>query len=368
MIYLDNNSTTQYSSSVKEYLKKDFIKDWFNPSSEYDYLSQKLSSKIIECKQYISNYINGSANTITFTSGATESINTILSLGTLKKNNLKSIITSHLEHHATLNKIKNLKEVPVFYVKNNQQGEIDYSDLKHLCSKNPCSLISLLFINNETGVITDIKKVVTIAKKYKCMLHVDAVQALGKWPIDCNDLNIDFASFSGHKIGSFKGVGFIYTKKPIEPLLFGGEQQSIRAGTYNYPAIYSLKLALQDIDLNKQNSLKLLRNNFEQNLLKINKQIKINCYKANRISNTSNIYFQDISNLVLVLYLAKHKIYVSTGSACNSSSPEPSHVIQALGYNKHYARSCVRVSLSTKNTQLELDLIIDLLKKFYKNI
>ena len=400
LIYFDHNSTVPYSPSVKQYLQKDIAKDWLNPSSVYPQ-AQVLHQKIRDCRKFIADYLNCSSKHLFFTSGGTESINTILSSETLKINQLSTIITSYLEHHTTIKKtnyLSNEKNIQSYWISNNKQGEIDLGHLEKLCSKHPQSLISLLSANNETGVITDIQTVSKIARKYNCLIHVDAVQSLGKVSIDLEKWDVDFASFSGHKIGAMKGIGLLYARKPFAPLMYGGGQErQLRPGTHNYPAIYSFKLAVQDIDLKKQEYVRELRDYFENQLTSIQKDItknlnfskenfqsyaednkketrfpfKVNCKKANRLQNTSNIYCgKEISHQTALLHLAKKGICASAGSACNAGSPEPSHVITALGiYDnispKTYAQSCIRISLSPLNTKQEIDFLISSLRELH---
>ena len=415
LIYFDHNSTAPYSPSVRKYLEQGILEDWHNPSSIYPQ-SQILSQKIKEYRKVISEHLNCSPKHLFFTSGGTESINTILSLETLKINNISSIISSALEHHATLKKIEYLigYQNPVFYQQHqnlidnqtikyvpilpNNQGEINLNKLEEKCSKYPFSLVSLLSANNETGVITDISEASKIAGKYNCLVHVDAVQSLGKMPVDLEKWDVDFASFSGHKIGAMKGIGLLYARKPFAPLIYGGGQErGFRPGTYNYPAIQSFKLAVEDIDLEKQEYVRKLRDYLESNLLgrsagrgmetsynaetqKIIKQseaenspnsFKVNCQKASRLPNTSSIYCGGMSNQAILLNLAQKGIEISAGSACNAGSPEPSHVMVQIAFSmdqpKDYANSCIRISLSPSNKKEEVDILISSLKEAFKN-
>lgn len=401
IIYFDHNSTAPYSPSVKKYIEQGILEDWHNPSAIYPD-AQVLDQKIRECRKSIADHLNCSPKHLFFTSGGTESINTILSKETLKLSQLSTLITSCLEHHATINKIEYLSKyqnVRPYLILNNGQGEIDLADLEKICSKYPRSILSFLSANNETGVITDIQAISKIARKYDCLIHVDAVQSLGKMPIDLEKWDVDFASFSGHKIGAMKGIGLLYARKPFAPFLYGGGQErGLRPGTYNYPAIQSFKLAVQDIDLNKQEYVTKLRDYFESNLLAQsgmyektdfdNQEItryekkesslspfQINCKKANRLPNTSNIYCgMNTSNQAVLLYLIQKKICASAGSACTAGSPEPSHVItnianfKGLANPKDYAKSCIRVSLSPSNTKQEINYLIRALNEFYSII
>ena len=399
LIYFDCNSTAPYSPSVKEYLKEGILEDWQNPSAVYPQ-SQILNQKIKECRKVISEYLNCSPKHLFFTSGATESINTVLSSETLRLNQLSQFISSPLEHHATIKKLEFIYKyhnISTVWIPFNEQGEINLDSLEKYCAEKPHSLLSFLSANNETGVITDIPAISKIARKYRCLVHVDAVQSLGKMSFDLEKWDVDFVSFSGHKIGAMKGVGLLYAKKPFAPLMYGGSQErNLRAGTYNFPAIHSFKLAVQDIDLKKQDKVRELRDYLEEQLLgqttgsgmetsyhietqKATNQnqieisenrFKINCKRANRLPNTSNIYCGGISNQVILLSLCKKGIGVSTGSACHAGSPEPSHVITYLvglkeesHSQRDYASSCIRISLSPSNTKKEADFFIHSLKE-----
>ncbi len=432
MIYFDYNATAPYSPSVREYLQTGFLEDWQNPSSVYPQ-AQILDQRIRECRKAIAERLNCPPKHLFFTSGGTESINTVLSFETLRLNQSPAVISSPLEHHAVLKRIECLakysedlrrregknphaggapvnkssnqtkarafpalqNESPInksqkilpLWIQSNKHGEIRLSQLEELCLKYPRSLLSFLSANNETGVISDIKKISAIAKKHNCLIHVDAVQSFGKTPINLEDWDVDFASFSGHKIGAMKGIGLFYAKKPFAPLMHGGGQErGMRPGTYNFPAIYSLKLAVQDIDFQKWEKVKQLRDYFEKSLLgeefEENRAIsafsykkpnispfKINCRKASRLPNTTSLYCgPGASHQAVLLSLAKKGICASTGSACNAGSPEPSHVLTALadleelGDPRAYAGSCIRISFSPHNTKQETTALIQSLK------
>ena len=416
MAYFDYNSTAPYSTLVRGYLEQEILQDWHNPSAIYP-KAQILDQQIKECRIFIADFLNCSPKNLFFTSGGTEAINTALSSDTLRLHAVSSIISSPLEHHATLKKMEYLKAlnegkaygegsrpVKLYWVGNNEQGEINLLELEILCAKHPRSFISLLSANNETGVITDVKEVSRIAKKYHCLVHIDAVQSLGKTPVDLSDWDVDFVSFSGHKIGAMKGVGLFYAKKSFAPLMYGGGQEKgLRPGTYNFPAVYSLKLAVQDIDFRKWECVKQLRDYFEKSLLagygfatkkglnpanaasdsthtahwrrerkkELNMSpFKINCQSAKRLSNTSSIYCKGISSQRILLHFAKKGICASAGSACQAGSPEPSHVITALSIcddvsARDYARNCIRISLSPSNTKEEVDFVLSAFRELY---
>lgn len=371
MAYFDYNSTSPYSPRVLRYLGEDFQNDWMNPSSEYDG-AFLLSGKIKEDRKYISNFLNCSSKNIFFTSGATESINSILSSDNLKNYNVKSIISSKLEHHATLECLKDLsaKGFSVLNVQNDNFGNIDLVHFEELCRLNPNSFVSLLFANNETGIINPIKKIVQIAKKYDCLVHTDAVQALGKLELDLEIIDVDFASFSGHKIGSLKGIGLLYAKNSSSLKSFimgGGQERGKRAGTYNYSAIHSLKLAIEDIDFSRVKKIGELRDYFEKSFLKISDSFKINSFDAPRISNTSNIHLGNINSRALMLYLNSKEIFTSTGSACSSGNVKPSHVLKGMHFSDDYANSCLRISLGADTTQDQIDILLEEITNYLKD-
>lgn len=362
MIYFDYNSTAPYSPSVREYIQGKMANDWANPSSEHD-AGHALLQEIKGCRASVAECLGCSTKNLIFTSGATESINTVLSLDTLQKNSIKTIISSKLEHHATLHRLKYLqgKGVDVLFVRNDNNGQIDFNHLTELCSSYKNSLVSLLYANNETGVITDLSKVVSISREYNALVHVDAVQALGKIQFDIDELDLDFASFSGHKIGALKGVGLLYIKNTnsLSPLIHGGGQEKkVRPGTYNYPAIKSFSLAVSD--LSAPSTLFELRDYFEMEVLKID-GVRVNCLNASRLPNTSNIYIKGMAATAILFKLSQNGIFVSTGSACTSGSYDPSHVITGMGHDREYAESCLRISFGPCSSREGVQRLLDLL-------
>lgn len=366
MIYLDYNATAPYSDKVKDYISNGMINDWGNASSEHDF-GYNLSNRIKEDRKIICDFLDCSTGKLFFTSGATESINIVLSQANLSSYGIKTIISSKLEHHATLEPLEfnEKNSFSIKYAENNNQGSIDLNHLENLCQENPNSIVSLLYVNNETGVITDVVEVTKIAHRHNCLVHIDAVQALGKCEFSLDDLDADFVSFSGHKIGAMKGVGLLYINEPkkIHPLIKGGGQEKkVRPGTYNFSSIHSLRLAIEDINFSKNSNLLEMRDEFEKKLYQINPELKINGSDARRVANTSNIYLAGVSSQEVLLNLSREGIYTSTGSACSSGSVEPSHVIQAMGYDKDYARSCLRISIGQSTQKEHLDSLLEKLK------
>ena len=363
MIYLDYNATAPYSPSVKDYISNSMVNDWANPSSEHD-AGYSLSTQIKSSRGKIAEFLDVSSKSLVFTSSATESINTILSLDNLKHNNITTIISSKLEHHATLDRLDYLSKsgIQILYIKNDKQGNLNLEQLEVLLSETKNTLISLLFVNNEIGVINPIQEISKIARKHDSLIHVDGVQALGKVDFNLDALDVDFASFSGHKIGAMKGIGLTYAQdiNSLTPLMHGGGQErGYRPSTLNFSAIKSFELAVNDIDFSHNDEIKALRDSLETQLLNLG--FTVNCSEGQRVYNTSNIYLKGEDARAMLLRLSRQNIMVSTGSACSSGSYEPSHVLTELGFDKEYASSCLRVSLGRYSA-------LDEIETFLKNI
>ncbi|WP_412463321.1 cysteine desulfurase family protein [Halobacteriovorax sp. RT-2-6] len=367
MIYLDYNATAPYSDSVKDYISNTMINDWANPSSEHD-AGYALTIKIKEARSNIAEYLDISTKNLFFTSGATESINNVLSSQNLISNNIKRIITSKMEHHATLDTVKKREEegFEVHYINNDKHGALDLLELEEFLQDGKPTLVSLLYVNNETGVINDISEVSKLCRTNNALLHVDAVQALGKIKFSLDDLDVDFASFAGHKIGAMKGVGLLYIanlKKFSPNQTGGGQEKRIRPGTYNLPAIESFALALKDIKTESYDKLISLSSQTTE-YIKNNTSIVINCEQSIRSPNTFNLYLRGTDSRTVMLNLSRSDIMLSTGSACSSGSYEPSHVIKALGYDREYASSCLRLSFGTNSRIEDIKLALDRINSF----
>jgi cysteine desulfurase len=368
MIYLDYNATSPYSPSVKEYISKFMLYDWANPSSEHD-MGYQLANNIKDIRSCIADFLGVSTKSLVFTGSATESINTVLSLDNLRANNIKTIISSKLEHHATLDQLTYLEKngFEVKFVSNDKMGRLDLNELDKILESSSKAIISFMYVNNETGVINPVEKLSEIAKKHNSLIHIDAVQALGKVYFDLDDLDVDFASFSGHKIGAMKGVGLLYANNidTLKPLLHGGGQErGFRPSTLNYAAIKSFGLAIEDIDFDSNDNIRQLRDSFESEILKT-ESVHVNCVDNNRVYNTSNIYLGGEDARAILLNLSRENIMVSTGSACSSGSYNPSHVIQELGYDKDYAASCLRVSLGADTKESDIKTLVVKLQQLF---
>ena len=353
MIYMDYNATAPWSASVKRYFEDGLSEDWINPSSVHA-LGERGSTLLKMARSEIAETINCPPANIVFTSGATESINSILNYRNLKYLGVSIVLSSRLEHSASLTCLKESESqgCEVGWIKNNSQGDLDLDSLELLLSGRSGILVSISHVNNETGVIADVEAIRKISSKHGALLHVDCAQSLGKVPLDLVSLNADFVSLSGHKIGAMKGAGLlVFSEEKFLPLILGGQQEmGLRGGTTNLVAIRSFQFALKDIDFELTKRLSLLRDELESSILTLSDDFRINGNLKRRIYNTANIYFKGINNLELLLYLSVNDIFVSTGSACTSGSIEPSHVIQEMGFDREFARSCLRFSIGPDTT------------------
>ena len=359
MIYLDSSATSPLLPEVKkkifEILEKQSHAEIGNASSLY---SSGIEAKnlIEEARAKVAKLIDAEPSEILFTSGGSESNNSVI-----KTFENKSIATSAIEHPSILRAAetyaKNLIKIPV-----NKKGIIDKTFLENLInSSKPPTLISIMLANNELGTIEPIPKLPHIK------IHSDVTQAVGKIPISVKKLNVNYLSFSGHKIGGPLGVGILYIKSgsPFKPLILGGEQEnSRRAGTYNLPGIVGLGVAAEYCLKNKtweiyKEKIRPLRDYLAKKLLKKIPTGKLNTPLNNSVPNILNISFPAAEGESIQLYLDLEGIQVSTGSACASGSLEPSHVLMAIHHNPESAHNSIRFSLSLDTTKTEIETVIE---------
>ncbi len=362
-IYFDNNATTKIASEVITGMMP-YLQDFYgNPSSIYDF-SKGIKTALQKARKSIATLINANLEEIIFTSCATESNNTAI-MSAIRNNPAKRhIITSQVEHSSILEVMKHLETMAyeITYLAVDKQGRIDLGELEAAIRPDTL-LITIMAANNELGNIYPITEIGEIAKKNKILFHVDAVQAIGKSKIDVQTMAIDSLALSGHKIHAPKGVGALYIKKgtPFIPYIFGGHQeQGKRGGTENVASIVALGIAAELIindDYQGNYQLEKMRNYLEQELkAKINDVI-IYGDLTNRLPNTTNIAFAGVKGDELLMMLEANNIYVSTGSACNSSDAQPSHVLVAC-QAELTTSSPIRISLSKDNTQEEIDYVL----------
>jgi cysteine desulfurase len=365
VIYLDYNSTTPIDPRVLEAMLP-FLKNSFaNPSSTH-YFGQSINEKVNQAREQIANFINAEPNELIFTSGATEAVNIAIK-GVAEKysGRGKHIITVSTEHKAVIDTCEDLEkkgfEVTYLPVLNN--GLLALSELDKAMRPDTI-LVSVMFVNNETGVIQSIKEIAAIAHEKGALFMTDATQAVGKIDVDVDNLDIDLLCLSGHKMYAPKGIGALFIRQRGKKVKLktqihgGGQEQSLRSGTLNVPGIIALakacEIAIQEMK-EIEARISELRDYLELELLKI-PNTKLIGDTNNRISNTTNICF--IGHDANVLIGRMKNIAVSNGSACSSAVIEPSHVLKAMGLNDDEAFASLRFSLGKHNTLEDIETVV----------
>ena len=365
-IYFDNNATTPIDVRVYEAMVPYFQEYFGNPSSAH-YYGQETRRAIEDARAKIAEIFKCSPFEIYFTSCGTESNNTVIK-GVAFKKGKGHIITSAIEHKAVLKPVKYLKkfgfDVSILPVDGN--GLVDPDDLKKAIRKDTI-LISIMYANNIIGTIEPLEELVKIAKEQDILFHTDAVQAVGKIPIDLEKLPIDFLSISAHKFYGPKGIGVLFVRKGIEidSLIHGGSHEmGLRAGTENVPYIVGMAKACELCEqefIEEHKRIKELRDYLEERIKEEIKDVRINGEGAPRIPNTSNILFYGVESESLMILLNHQGIAVSTGSACASGSVEPPNALIAIGLNESEALSSVRISLGKYNTKDDIEQFMEVL-------
>ncbi|MDM7919384.1 MAG: cysteine desulfurase NifS [Methanosarcina sp.] len=371
---MDNSATTPVRKEVVEEMLPYLTDNFGNPSSIYD--PGKVSKRAVEnARKKVANAIGAEENEIYFTSGGTESDNWALKgIAFANRNKGKHIITSSIEHHAVLHACSWLEGqgFEVTYLPVDKYGMVSPDDLRNAL-RDDTILISIMLANNEVGTIQPVEELGKIARKNRIYFHTDAVQAIGHVPIDVKNMNIDLLSLSGHKFGGPKGCGALYIRKgtKIEALLHGGAQErKRRAGTENVPAIVGLGKAIELAagELEEENKILLeMRERLIEGLLKIPKT-HLNGHPTERLANNVNITFEFIEGESLLLLLNAKGIFASTGSACNSTSLEPSHVLTACGVPHEIVHGSLRLSLGKMNTPEDVERVLEILPEIVQKL
>ena len=365
-IYLDYNATTPMSPEVLDFYKEQ-LELYANASSLHE--DGRRAKKEIEiARKNVADLVNVLPEEIIFTSGGSESnntvFNTMINLG--KKLGKNLIITTEIEHPCVLEASKRLADfgMEVVYLPVDEYGLVKEDEYKAALERNPL-LVSVMTANNEIGTVQDIKKLAQLAHEKGALFHTDAVQAAGKIPVDLKDWDVDYATFSGHKIYGPKGVGALFVKTgcKIEPLIRGGHQEKgYRAGTYNAPSIAAYgkaaELAKADIE-HYMTFTRSLREKLKNGLLEKIPNIKVNGHPENVLPNTLDISFPGAEGEAILLHLDLLGVDVSTGSACASGSLEPSHVLMATGLGPELAHGSIRFSFGKYNTESDVDYILE---------
>ena len=365
-IYLDNSATTRVSKEAAEKALYMMTECYGNPSSLHSkgFAAEK---EMTAAREIIAERLSAQPGEIYFTSGGTESDNiAILGAAHAKKRAGNKIVTTEIEHPAVLNVVQYWERqgYHVTLLGVDGKGRLDLDEYAAALSDDT-ALVSVMFANNEVGDIYPIQTMAEMAKERGVLFHTDAVQAVGKTPIDLRHLPADMLSLSGHKIHAPKGIGVLYVRKGVRfrPFLRGGHQErGRRAGTENVPYIVGLGMAAQlAIDHMQEERVNVarLRDKLESGLLERIPDCMVNGDVENRLPNTSNIAFKNVEGEAILLMLDRLGICASSGSACTSGSLEPSHVLRAMGVPFNYAHGSVRLSLSRYTTEEDVDFVIE---------
>ena len=368
MIYLDNAASTQIHEDVLNSMLPFLKEQYGNPSSIHRY--GRLTRKAIhKARKQIASLINADPAEILITSGGTESNNTAL-MGISSQFPSSQIITSSIEHDAILEPCKklSLKGLHVDYLPVDSFGMIDTSDLESIISEKT-SLVSVMFANNEVGTIQPIAKIAKICRENKVLFHTDAVQAVGKLPVDVKELGIDLLSISSHKLHGPKGIGALYIKDgvKIDPIILGGGQEfRLRSGTENVASIVGFGQACEIAQNNLSENISLIK---KLQTLLINKvldgipETTFNGHSESRLSNNIHFTFLGVNGEDLIIKLDEYGIAASTGSACSVNTQKASHVLESMGFSLEQITGSLRLTIGIFNTENEINETVDILKK-----
>jgi cysteine desulfurase len=368
-VYLDNAATTAIHPEVISVMLEVLQNDFGNPSSTHSF-GRSAKTLLESARKSIAKLLNAQASEIIFTSSATEATNWILT-SVVKDLGIQRIITTKIEHHATLHTVEHLAKefgIQVEYIAILPNGNIDYQDLAAKLPSDIPTLVSLIHVNNEIGTILDIKRVSDLCQYANALFHCDTVQSIGKTNLDVQELGIDFLVASAHKFHGPKGIGFAYLKKNsmLQPMIFGGEQEKgMRAGTEAVHQVVGMSKAFELAHVNLEsdtNYISDLKEYCYSELKKVFPAVKIN--GENTFYNLLNVQLplSEEKTSMLLFTLDMKGIAVSRGSACQSGSVKPSHVLAEFLSPEEVIKPSVRISFSHFNTKEDIDLLIEALK------
>lgn len=373
-VYLDNNATTSTDPSVLEAMLPFFGATSGNPSSLHS-AGQEARTAVDEARRRVASLIGARPRRIVFTGGGSEADNLALKgVAYARSDGGRHIITSRIEHPAVLRTAEYLERdgFRITYLDVDGDGRIDPAELEAALTDETI-LVSLMMANNEVGTIQPIAELCALAHDAGALFHTDAVQAVGKIPVDVEALGVDLLSISGHKIHGPKGIGALYVRKGValEPVIHGGKQEgSLRAGTENVPAIVGLgraaELARRAIDGAERTAV--LRDRLEDGIRRLVPDARLNGPRDERLPNTLNLTLPGLRGESLVLALDRHGIALSSGSACKAGSPDPTHVLMAMGRSAEEAHCAVRLSLSHETSETDIDATVTALEEVLEEL
>ncbi|MHB1144412.1 MAG: cysteine desulfurase family protein [Thiobacillus sp.] len=370
-VYLDNNATTPVAPECVAPVLECLCESWGNPSSKHA-VGEAAKSRVSEARASVAKLLNATPAEIVFTAGGTEASHLAIHGALAARPGRSHIVTSAVEHPATLALLAQLETqgVRVTRLPVDADGGLDLAALERAITPDT-ALVSLMWANNETGVLFPVADAARIAQSKGVLFHTDAVQAAGKIPLDLAQVPVDLLSLSGHKFHAPKGVGALFVRKgmKLQPLLFGHQERGRRGGTENVPAIVGLglacELAASELEA-KAAATAALRDRLESGLLARIPFATINGGTAPRVANTSSVRFGELEAEAILDKLDRAGICASSGAACTAGGSAPSHVLIAMGLSEADALATIRFSLSRYTTEAEIDHVLDVLASIHK--
>jgi cysteine desulfurase len=373
-VYFDHNATSPVHPEVRDAMLPFLGEHFGNPSSSH-WAGRDVAGHVRRAREQIAALLHAHPSEIIFTGSGSEGDNLALKGVLMRKGAGAHVITAETEHPAVFSTCKALERqgFTVTYVSVGKDGMVDPDDVKRALRKDT-AIISIMYANNETGVINPVREIATMAREHGVLFHTDAVQAVGKIPLDVEDLGVDLLTASGHKYNAPKGVGFQYIREGIEllPLISGGHQEhGVRAGTENVAGVVALgtasEIAARDMP-ERVRTLGALRDRLEEGILREVPEAVVNGNRENRMYNTANVSIKFVEGDALMSLLDRAGIAVSTGSACASGETEPSHVLTAMGIEPLVSRGALRFSLGLGSTEEDVDYCLEVLVPLAKKL
>ena len=369
MIYFDNNATTQVDPEVLQQMLPFLQEQYGNPSSAYSF-GKRAAKAVNSAREQVAALLRCEPSEIVFTSCGTESDNSAIQSALLADPDRRHLVTSRVEHSAVVKHAEALarRGYEVTWLDVDSEGLLDLEELDRAVRKDT-AIVSLMWANNETGVLFPIEEAAEICRSKGTVFHTDAVQAVGKIDIDLRTVPINFLSLSGHKLHAPKGVAALYVnrKTRFNPYLIGGGQENKkRGGTENTASIVALGKAAELASSalrGERTRVNAMRDRFEQGLINTVSSIRVNGHRVHRLPNTSNLAIDGIDSEGMLMLLDQKGICCSAGSACTEGALEPSHVLRAMGYSNERARGSLRFSFSKFNSESEIDQALQIIPK-----
>ena len=374
ILYFDNNATTQVDPAVVEEMLP-YLTNWYgNPSSPYGF-GKRVADALEVARERVAQTLGCSPNEVLFTSCGTESTNAAIHSALAMDRDRQHVVTTRVEHSATLKTCEVLakKGYEITWLGVDEKGQVDLGELEKAI-RSDTALVSVMWANNETGVLFPMERIAQITQEKGVFFHTDAVQVVGKLPVKLRETTVQFLSLSGHKLHCPKGVGALYVNRRTRfaPWMTGGSQEGgKRAGTQNVASIVALgkacELASQNLE-HENTAVRALRDRFERGLLETVPGVSVNGDPVHRLPNTTSLAFDGVDAEALLLLLDQSGLCCSAGSACTAGSLNPSHVLKAMGFSDQRARASLRFSFSRMNSQEEVDRGLTLVKQAVEKI